>query len=149
MSAKFGLTREEQDDFATRSFAKAERAQKLGKFLEEIVPVTNNFIDLKTGVSTVITVTEDDGIHAGTTQEVLAKLRPAFKPDGSTTAGTSSQVSDGAAAVLLARRSFAVKHQLPILGRFLGAATVGVEPGIMGAQFTVHTLPAFHTCTAD
>lgn len=138
ISTKYGITREEQDAFGARSFLKAERAQAAGHFTSEIVPVTTSFIDPSTGVLSVITVTEDDGIRAGTTQAVLAKLRPAFAVNGSTTAGTSSQVTDGAAAVLLARRSFAQEHNLPILGRFLGAATVGVEPGIMGKSFLHH-----------
>ncbi|KAI5481881.1 hypothetical protein MNV49_000158 [Pseudohyphozyma bogoriensis] len=132
VAAKYSISREEQDAFGALSFQKAEAAQKAGKFLSEIVPVTTTVVDLKTGESKLIVVSEDDGIRAGTTKESLSKLRPAFKEGGSTTAGTSSQVSDGAAAVLLARRSFAVEHGLPILGRFVGASTVGVEPAIMG-----------------
>ncbi|KAM0752773.1 3-ketoacyl-CoA thiolase [Meredithblackwellia eburnea MCA 4105] len=132
VSAKYNITREEQDAFGASSYLKAERAQKGGKFMSEIVPVTTYVIDPKTGEKKLVTVTEDDGIRAGTTKEVLAKLRPAFKEDGTTTAGTSSQVTDGAAAVLLARRSFAVEKGLPILAKYLGAATIGVEPGIMG-----------------
>lgn len=79
-----------------------------------------------------MTVTRDEGIRAETTAASLAKLRPAFKPDGTTTAGNSSQVSDGAAVVVAMRRSEAVRRGLPVLGRFLSYATVGVPPSIMG-----------------
>ena len=75
---------------------------------------------------------EDDGIREGVTYESLAKLKPAFKKDGSTHAGNASQVSDGAAAVVLARRSTAQKLGLKILGKFVISAVVGVPPVIMG-----------------
>lgn len=75
---------------------------------------------------------EDDGIRKATTLQSLAKLKPAFKKDGSTTAGNSSQISDGAAAVVLARRSTALKLGLPILARFVDYAVKGCPPNIMG-----------------
>jgi acetyl-CoA acyltransferase 1 len=74
----------------------------------------------------------DDGVRPETTLEGLAKLKPAFKKGGTTTAGNSSQVTDGAAVVLLARRSYAEKMGLPIKGRFLGFAAAGVPPDVMG-----------------
>ena len=73
----------------------------------------------KDGKEKEIVVSKDEGIRKGTTLEKLAKLKAAFKKGGSTTAGNSSQVSDGAAAVLIARRSFAKKHGLPVVGRFV------------------------------
>ncbi|RXM36275.1 3-ketoacyl-CoA thiolase, peroxisomal [Acipenser ruthenus] len=109
----------------------AEKAQKLGLFAQEIVPVSTKFVDSE-GNETRITVTQDDGIRAGTTLEGLAKLRPAFKENGSTTAGNASQVSDGAAAVLVARRSAAQQLGLPVLGVLRASAVVGVPPDVMG-----------------
>ncbi|KAG6849238.1 hypothetical protein H0H93_010254 [Arthromyces matolae] len=128
----YGLSRQEQDAFAAASFQKAAAAQKAGKFVHEILPVRAKYTDPKTGESTEILVDSDDGVRDGVTVETLSKLKPAFAKDGSTHAGNASQVSDGAAAVLLARRSVAVKLGLPILGKFVAAATVGVPPRIMG-----------------
>jgi len=86
----------------------------------------------KEGKETTVTVTKDEGPREGTTLEGLMKLNPAFKPGGSTTAGNSSQVSDGAAMVLLARRSEAKKLGLPVLARLRSFAVVGVDPNLMG-----------------
>lgn len=132
VAKQFGVTRQVQDQFAARSFQLAEAAQKSGKFKDEITPVTTKWVDPKSGDEKTITVTEDDGIRAGMSVEVLSKLKPAFSKDGSTHAGNASQVSDGAAAVLLARRSVAKKLGLPILGKFVTASVVGVPPKIMG-----------------
>jgi len=126
VAKKYGVTRAVQDEFAARSFNLAEAAQKAGKFKEEIVPVTTKWIDPKTGDEKTITVTEDDGIRYGVTAADLGKLKPAFSKTGSTHAGNASQVSDGAAAVLLARRSIAKKLGLPILAKYVTAAVVGV-----------------------
>uniref|UniRef100_G1SHI0 Acetyl-CoA acyltransferase 1 n=1 Tax=Oryctolagus cuniculus TaxID=9986 RepID=G1SHI0_RABIT len=109
----------------------AARAQSRGCFRAEIVPVTTTVRDDKGG-SRSVTVAQDEGIRPGTTMEGLAKLKPAFKDGGSTTAGNSSQVSDGAAAVLLARRAKAEELGLPILGVLRAYAVVGVPPDIMG-----------------
>lgn len=130
VAEKYGLTREDQDQFALLSQNRAARAQKEGLFDNEIVPVTTTIKD-KEGNETTITVTKDDGIRP-TTLEGLLKLKPAFKKGGSTTAGNSSQVSDGAAAVLLTRRSEAVRLNLPILGVLRGYAVGGCPPEIMG-----------------
>ena len=81
-----------------------------------------------------VTVSEDDGIREGVTAEALGKLKPAFKPGGSTTAGNASQVSDGAGAVLLARRSYALAKGLPIIGVWRAFSAVGVDPAIMARQ---------------
>ena len=79
----------------------------------------------------MVTVTKDEGPRKSNL-EGLMKLRPSFKPDGSSTAGNSSQMSDGAAAVLLASRAAAYKHHLPIIGRFVGFCVKGCHPEIMG-----------------
>ncbi|XP_033762268.1 3-ketoacyl-CoA thiolase B, peroxisomal-like [Pecten maximus] len=130
VAEKYGLTREEQDQFALLSQDRAAKAQKEGLFDNEIVPVTTTIKD-KEGNETTITVKKDDGIRPTTLQGLL-KLKAAFKKGGSTTAGNSSQVSDGAAAVLLARRSEAVRLNLPILGVLRGYAVGGCPPEIMG-----------------
>ncbi|KIL56893.1 hypothetical protein M378DRAFT_16666 [Amanita muscaria Koide BX008] len=128
----FGITREAQDRFAVASFQKAAAALKAGKFRAEIVPIKTKIVDPKTEKEVEIVVDADDGIRDGVTYESLAKLKPAFAKDGTTHAGNASQVSDGAAAVLLARRSVAKRLGLPILGKFVSAAVVGVPPRIMG-----------------
>jgi len=129
--AKYGLTRKDQDEFALLSNQKAAAAQKNGTFKDEIIPVTVTVKD-KDGNEKSVTVTQDDGVRPDTTMEGLSKLKPAFKPDGSTTAGNSSQTSDGAAVVVAMTRAEAKKRGLRILGRFLSYAVVGVPPNIMG-----------------
>jgi acetyl-CoA acyltransferase 1 len=131
VAAKYGLTREEQDEFAAESQRKACEAQKNGLLPGEVTPVTTIVLD-KDGNETEVTVTKDEGMREGTTAEKLAKLKPAFQKGGSTTAGNSSQVTDGAAAVLLARRSVAERLGLPIRGRVLAYAVAGVPPEVMG-----------------
>uniref|UniRef100_A0A5F8GLW4 acetyl-CoA C-acetyltransferase n=1 Tax=Monodelphis domestica TaxID=13616 RepID=A0A5F8GLW4_MONDO len=131
VAERFGISREKQDAFALASQKKAARAQSQGCFQAEIVPVTTTVQDNK-GNEKTVTVAQDEGIRAGTTLEGLAKLKPAFKKDGCTTAGNSSQVSDGAAAILLARRAKAEQLGLPILGILRSYAVVGVPPDIMG-----------------
>jgi len=125
VAEQFGITREEQDKMGVESQAKAAKAQKAGKFDSEIVPVTIS-VDGKDKI-----INKDDGIRE-TTLESLKKLRPAFRENGTTTAGNSSQVSDGAAAVLLARRSVAKKLGLQILATFRSFSVVGVPPSVMG-----------------
>jgi len=131
VAEKYGISREKQDQFAALSHKKAAEAIKAGKFRDEIVPVTVTVEDDK-GNSTTVTVTEDEGVRADTTAEKLGKLRAAFKQGGSTTAGNSSQVSDGAAAVIVTKRSVAQKLGLPIMGVFRSFAAVGVDPSVMG-----------------
>uniref|UniRef100_A0A672P8J4 3-ketoacyl-CoA thiolase B, peroxisomal-like n=1 Tax=Sinocyclocheilus grahami TaxID=75366 RepID=A0A672P8J4_SINGR len=131
VAERFGITREAQDRFALSSQQKAAMAQKKGLFEQEITPVTTKFVD-ENGTERTITVTKDDGIRPGTTFEGLAKLRPAFKETGSTTAGNASQVSDGAAAVLIGRRSTVEKLGLPVFGVLRASAVVGVPPDVMG-----------------
>lgn len=128
----YNVSRADQDEFAAISFQRAANALKEGKFKDEIVPLEVKFIDPKTEKESVIVVDADDGVRDGVTKESLAKLKPAFSKDGTTHAGNASQVSDGAAAVILARRSVAKKLNLPILGKFVQAAVVGVPPRVMG-----------------
>jgi acetyl-CoA acyltransferase 1 len=127
VATDYNVSREEQDDFAFLSYSKAVKAQAEGKFVE-IIPVTTKIED-KDGNEKEITVSKDEGIRA-TTREQLAKLNPAF--GGATTAGNASQVSDGAAAVLLMRRSVAEKLGLPIQGKYIASAVVGCPPRVMG-----------------
>ncbi|KAJ1693943.1 hypothetical protein LUZ63_010641 [Rhynchospora breviuscula] len=129
---RFGITRQEQDQAAVESHKKAAAAVASGKFKEEIIPVETKIVDPKTGEERQITVIADEGIRPDTSLEVLAKLKPAFTKDGSTTAGNASQVSDGAGAVLLMRRDVAMQKGLPVLGVFRSFAAVGVDPAVMG-----------------
>lgn len=123
----FHVDRARQDEFAAKSFQKAEAAQKAGKFESEIVPIT--YTDDEGNERKV---TKDDGIRQGVTKESLAKLKPVFAENGTTHAGNASQVTDGAAGVLLARRSVAKKYGLPILAKYCGGVVAGVPPNIMG-----------------
>lgn len=131
VAAEFQVSREKQDAFAAESHRKADVAQKNGWFQEEIVPVEAIVTD-EEGNEKVVLADRDDGVRPGTTSEKLGKLRPAFDDDGTTTAGNASQVSDGAAAVLLMKRKTAQKLNLPILGKYVTSAVVGVPPRIMG-----------------
>jgi len=131
VAEQFGITRQKQDEFAVLSHTKAAKAQERGLFDGEIIPVKVKLTD-KDGNESTIVISKDDGIRAETTLEGLGKLKPAFKEGGTTTAGNSSQTSDGAAAVILARRSYARKNNLPILGVFRSYAVVGVPPEVMG-----------------
>ncbi|EGN95215.1 hypothetical protein SERLA73DRAFT_187550 [Serpula lacrymans var. lacrymans S7.3] len=128
----FNITREVQDQFAAHSFQKAAAAQKAGKFKEEIIPLKVKFVDPKTEKESEIIVDADDGIRDGVTAQSLSKLKPSFTKDGFTHAGNASQVSDGAAAVVLTRRSVAKRLGLPIVGKYVAAVAVGVPPRIMG-----------------
>ena len=121
VAVKYGLERHALDMFAVESHRKAAAAQSAGKFDAEIVPVRGGSI-----------IRHDDGIRPGTTSAILAKLKPAFTPAGVTTAGNSSQTTDGAAAILLMRRSEAVRRGLSIMAVWRGFAVKGVPPSIMG-----------------
>ena len=130
VASRFGVTRAEQDAFAARSHVKAAAALAEGRFVEETVPVpTRTFKD---GAWVDVVVTADDGVRADTTAEGLSKLKAAFSTTGTTTAGNSSQVSDGAAATLVMSRAKAEGLGLPILGVVRSYAVVGVEPEVMG-----------------
>ena len=128
------LTRTELDQFAVNSHLKAAKAVKEGKFDSEIVPVKTFTLD-KDGKKTDIVVTKDFGIRENSTVAGLAKLKSAFTKGGLTTAANSSQMTDGAGACLLARRSVAEKHGLPILAKFVSYSVVGVPPELMGNYY--------------
>ncbi|KAF2429399.1 putative 3-ketoacyl-CoA thiolase [Tothia fuscella] len=129
----FNITREMQDRYAYESYRRAEVAQKEGWFDDEIVPITTVVKDPKTGEETTVTLTKDEGPRWGTTYEALQKIKPAFLPFGDRShGGNSSQVTDGAAAVLLMRRSMAESLGQPILAKFVGATVAGLPPRIMG-----------------
>jgi len=130
VTERYGIKREDQDRLGYESQRKAVEAQKQGFFKDEIVPITTT-VRMADGSEKTVTVDSDDGIR-NTTLEALSKLKPAFKPNGATTAGTSSQVSDGAAAVLMMRRSKAKELGMPVLASMRAAALVGVPPDVMG-----------------
>ncbi|KAF5480959.1 hypothetical protein F2P56_001660 [Juglans regia] len=132
VAQRYGVTRQEQDHAAVVSHRRAAAASASGKFKDEIIPVYTKVVDPKTGGEKPVTISVDDGIRPNTNTTDLAKLKPAFKKDGTTTAGNASQVSDGAGAVLLMRRSTAMQKGLPILGVFRSFAAVGVDPAVMG-----------------
>jgi len=130
VSERYGIKREDQDRLAFESQRKAVLAQQQGLFKDEIVPITTT-VRTADGSEKTVTVDSDDGIRASS-MEALAKLKPVFKANGSTTAGSSSQVSDGAAAVLMMRRSKAEALGMPVLASMRAAALVGVPPDVMG-----------------
>jgi len=129
----FNITRAEHDEYAAMSFQRAERAQKEGWFQNEIVPF-KAFVKEQDGSRREVIITQDEGIRAGTTAQALGKIRPAFPQwgNGATTGGNASQVTDGAAAVVLMRRSKAEELGVKVLAKYVTTAVVGVAPRIMG-----------------
>ena len=136
---KYGISREEQDQFGYRSHMRAIAAQDAGKFKDEIVPLEIEQVVMDNGKPTTRTLVfdTDEGPRRDTTLEAMAKLRPAFARNGTVTAGNSSQMSDGAAAVLLMEREKAEALGLKPLVRFVGFAVGGVPPELMGIGPTV------------
>jgi acetyl-CoA C-acetyltransferase len=127
VAARFGITREDQDEFAALSQQKTEKAQKVGRFTEEIVPVT---VKIK---KDSISFTVDEYPRQGVTVESLASLKPAFIPDkGTVTAANASGINDGAAALVVMRAKKAEELGVKPLARFVAGAWVGVDPSIMG-----------------
>lgn len=126
IAEKFGISRMEQDQFALESQRRASQAQRNGKFKDEIVPVT-----VKKGKE-ISEFTADESIRHTTSLESLQKLRPAFVEDGTVTAGNSSTLNDGAACVVLMRKSMADERKIPYLGVMKGYAEVGTSPEMMG-----------------
>ncbi|HUC66295.1 MAG TPA: thiolase family protein [Stellaceae bacterium] len=122
VARKYQVTRTDQQELAVKSHKKAASAQAAGKFKDEIVP-----IKAKDG-----TVDQDGCIRVDTTQEALSALQPAFDAQGSVTAGTSSPLTDGAAAVLVATEDYAKRNNLPVLARLKSIAVAGCAPEIMG-----------------
>ncbi|MGP2422694.1 acetyl-CoA C-acetyltransferase [Bacillus sp. FH] len=135
VAVKYGISREEQDAFAVRSHQRAAKALAAGNFADETVSVdvtlrtvgSNNKLQEET-----ITFAQDEGVRAETTLDILGKLRPAFNIRGSVTAGNSSQMSDGAASVLLMDREKAVSDGMKPLAKFRSFAVAGVPPEVMG-----------------
>ena len=125
---KYGFTRQQLDEFAAYSQQKAYQAQQNGAFEKEITPI--EITNKKT--KQVISIDKDEFIRPETTVESLGSLRPAFKKDGVVTAGNSSGINDGAAAVILTTREVANTLNLPILATLTGYAEAGVDPSIMG-----------------
>lgn len=138
VSERFGVDRADQDAFGASSHAKAFKAQEEGRFDGEIVPVAIE--------DTVIS--KDDGIRQDVTTEAMARLNPVFKPDGASTAGNSSQISDGAAAALLMKRSTAEALGLgnQIMGKWVASQVAGVAPDEMGIG-PVIAIPALLAAT--
>ena len=124
---KYGITREEQDQFAAHSQQKAEHAQETGGFDAEIVPVE---VPQRKGEPVV--VSQDEGIRPGTTAEKLSHLRPAFKKDGSVTAGNASGINDGAAAMLVMTEEKAKALGVKPIAVLESFGTSGVDPSVMG-----------------
>jgi len=129
--AELGITRAEQDEFAARSHQRAALAQKNGVFTEEIVPV-----EVPQRKGDPVVVDTDEGIRPDTTVEVLAKLRPAFRPDGTITAGSSSPISDGACAVVVMRKSKAEELGLSWL------AEIVAHGNVAGPDNSLHSQPS-------
>ncbi|ABK52445.1 acetyl-CoA acetyltransferase [Acidothermus cellulolyticus 11B] len=130
-NARYGITREAQDAFAARSHQLAAAARDSGRFDAEIVPVP---VPSRRGESRIVQT--DEGIRPETTPEILAKLPPAFTPDGTITAGSSSQISDGACAVIVANRRVAEARGWPIL------AEIGAHGMVAGPDNSLHSQPA-------
>ncbi len=126
MVEKFNIDREAQDKLALDSQLKSAKAQEQGKFKDEIVPIK---VQIK---KETIEFAQDEGIRANTNMESLTKLKPAFKENGTVTAGNSSTINDGAAALLIASKDAIKKHNLTPLARIVSYASYGVDPAIMG-----------------
>ena len=127
VAEQYGLTREEQDSFAAQSQIRAEEAQKAGRFADEIVPV---IIPQKKGDPIVIDT--DEYPRHGSTVEKMAKLKPAFKKDGTVTAGNASGINDGAAALIVMSKEKADELGLKYLCEIAGYGSAGVDPKVMG-----------------
>lgn len=134
LAAHYAISREAQDAFAAESHRKAATAQAAGRFAAEIVPVEAEQVAMADGrpVSRAVTIDTDEGVRSDTTVEALGKLKPAFKVDGTVTAGNSSQMTDGAAAVLVVSEDFLRQCRRAPLARFVAYAATGVAPEIMG-----------------
>jgi acetyl-CoA acyltransferase len=128
VAKKYGITRQLQEEFAVASHAKAAKARQDGKFKDEIIALP--------------AASEDGCIRPDTNAQALAGLKPAFDQSGSVTAGTSSPLTDGAAACLVVSESYAKKHKLPILARIKSVAVAGCSPELMGIGPVVATRKA-------
>ncbi|KAL5339367.1 Thiolase, N-terminal domain-containing protein [Aspergillus crustosus] len=131
VAGRYGVGRQEQDEFAVESQRKAVEAQAEGRFEGEIVKIRARRVSAETGGESVEVVERDDGVRAGVTLEKLAKLQPVLE-GGASTAGNSSQISDGASATVLASRAWAEAHGLKPIARFAGTQVAGCAPDEMG-----------------
>lgn len=134
VAAKYGITREQQDEFALRSNQKAAQAVASGLFDPELIPIDveiNEYVDGKVEKKS-FTVKRDEGPRGDTSMDALAKLKPAFKEGGTVTAGNASQMSDGASAVMVMSAKKAAALGLKPLARFVSFAVGGVAPQLMG-----------------
>ena len=134
----YGISRDDQDAFALRSHQRALDAIDAGRFTDEIVPITARLFDPASGTTIESLFSVDEGPRRDTSAAALAKLRPAFHVAGSVTAGNSSQMSDGAAAVVITSMELAKARGLTPLARFVAYATAGVEP----EKFGIGPVPA-------
>lgn len=127
VAGDFNIAREDMDDFAARSFQRAERAAKAGYFAKEIVPFNALVKNPSTGEREKVVISADDGIRPGTTKEGLGKIKPAFPQyaPARTTGGNASQITDGAAAVMLMTRKKAEELGVPILAKHCTTAVAG------------------------
>jgi len=143
VAEKYKISREEQDAFACISHAKAASAIDSGKFRDEIIPVKSEGCVLMNGkVERYVEIVDmDDGVRGDTTIASLSKLKPAFKVNGTVTAGNASQMTDGAAAVLVVSEEFLKKYKKEPLARYVSFAVKGVPPEIMGIG-PVEAIPA-------
>jgi acetyl-CoA C-acetyltransferase len=123
VAQRFHVTRADADRLAVRSHKRAADAQKAGRFKDEIVPVP---VPQRKGPPVI--VSDDEGIRADSDEAGLAKLKPSFRGDGQVTAGNASQISDGAAAVVVVAKSYALEHKLPILAEIEGYDSSGTKP---------------------
>jgi len=134
VATKYGITREQSDEFSVNSHKKAMAAIEAGKFKADIVPVEVEEVYFEDGKKKTrkFTVSQDEGPRADTSMEGLAKLKPAFKNGGQVTAGNSSQTSDAAAFVLVVSEKVVKELNLQPIARLVNYASVGVDPTIMG-----------------
>lgn len=140
LAEKYAISRSEQDEFALRSQQKTQAAQQAGRFVAEITPV-----EVAKPKGEVLRVASDEQPRGDATLESLARLRPAFRKDGTVTAGNASSINDGAAAVLLMSAAKAAELKMPVLARIAGYSASGVDPAIMG----IGPVPAARRCLAN
>ncbi|WP_259190285.1 acetyl-CoA C-acetyltransferase [Serratia sp. BIGb0163] len=140
LAEKYAISRSEQDEFALRSQQKTQAAQQAGRFVAEITPV-----EVAKPKGEVLRVACDEQPRGDAMLESLARLRPAFRKDGTVTAGNASSINDGAAAVLLMSAAKAAELKMPVLARIAGYAASGVDPAIMG----IGPVPAGRRCLAN
>ncbi|MEX3173791.1 acetyl-CoA C-acetyltransferase [Serratia quinivorans] len=140
LAEKYAISRSEQDEFALRSQQKTQAAQQAGRFVAEITPV-----EVAKPKGEVLRVACDEQPRGDATLESLARLRPAFRKDGTVAAGNASSINDGAAAVLLMSAAKAAELKMPVLARIAGYSASGVDPAIMG----IGPVPAARRCLAN